>query len=122
MSCIFFENKPSTFGWNPHCLKKREKIPSDVYDRYCKGYNYSNCPIYKSGDSSGGCYLTSACVFAKNLPEDGTIDIYDPNLTTTTLKHRLLIPFERCRYCGSYKKIPWTKIKNPSTLDDWIRE
>lgn len=70
MGCLFFENKYSTFGWNPYCLKKGEKIPSDIYDRYCKGYNYSNCPIYKGGGSSGGCYLTSACVIAKDLPDD----------------------------------------------------
>ena len=70
MSCPFFKNKYSTFGWNPNCLKKDDKIPNDIYNRYCKGYNYSNCPIYKERDAYSACYLTSACVFAKKLPDD----------------------------------------------------
>ena len=60
--------------------------------------------------------------FGKNLPEDGAIDLHEPNLTTEILKTRLLTPFERCRYCTSAKLAPWAQIKNPSTLDDWIRE
>ncbi|MDD7282114.1 MAG: hypothetical protein PUH10_09040, partial [Erysipelotrichaceae bacterium] len=31
--------------------------------------SYSDCPIYKT-DTSGGCYLTSACMYAKGLPDD----------------------------------------------------
>ena len=57
------------------CALKREKegnssIDSDTVHRYCWGYHYEECPRYKSGQSSGGCFLTSACVEAKGLPDD----------------------------------------------------
>ena len=58
------------------CALKREKegrssIDSDTVHRYCWGYHYSECPRYKEKhSSSGGCYLTSACTEARNLPDD----------------------------------------------------
>ena len=57
------------------CALKREKegnssIDSDTVHRYCWGYHYEECPRYKAGQSSGGCFLTSACVEAKGLPDD----------------------------------------------------
>ena len=57
------------------CALKREKegnssIDSDIVHRYCWGYHYEECPRYKSGQSSGGCYLTSACVEARGLKDD----------------------------------------------------
>lgn len=56
-------------------LQKRKtessSIDDDTVHRYCWGYNYSECPLYKSeNDSSGPCFLTSACVEAKGLPDD----------------------------------------------------
>lgn len=72
MSCSYYENKGagSFFGgFDPYCHLKREYVNSDVYDKYCKGYYYDECPIYRN-DSSGGCYLTSACVGFKGLPDD----------------------------------------------------
>lgn len=57
------------------CALKRERegdssIDSDIVHRYCWGYHYEECPRYKSGRSSGGCYLTSACVEAKGLSDN----------------------------------------------------
>lgn len=59
------------------CALKREKegyssIDSDTVHRYCWGYQYENCPRYKlhGSSDSGGCFLTSACVEAKGLPDD----------------------------------------------------
>lgn len=57
------------------CALKREKegtssIDSDTVHRYCWGYHYEECPRYKAGQSSGGCFLTSACVAAKGLADD----------------------------------------------------
>ena len=57
------------------CVLKREKegyssIDSDTVHRYCWGYHYEECPRYKAEHSSGGCFLTSACVEAKGLPDD----------------------------------------------------
>ena len=60
--------------------------------------------------------------FDKNLPEDGAIDLYEEGLTTRDLRERLLLPFERCRYCsGETEMIPWDVAHEPSILEDWIR-
>ena len=57
------------------CALKRDKegsssIDSDTVHKYCWGYHYSDCPRYKDRDSSGGCFLTSACTEARGLPDD----------------------------------------------------
>lgn len=57
------------------CALKREKegnssIDGDIVKRYCWGYHYEECPRYKNRDSSGGCFLTSACTEARGLPDD----------------------------------------------------
>ena len=73
MSCSYYENKGgSSFfsGFEPYCHKKGDYINSDVYDKYCKNYNYDECPIYKGNASSGGCYLTSACMVSKGLADN----------------------------------------------------
>lgn len=62
------------YCWNYHyaCQKSGEKkdVNEDVYSKYCSGYDYYDCPIYKGDSSSGGCFLTSACVEAKGLADD----------------------------------------------------
>lgn len=62
---------------NGYCceLKRRKEgtasIDSDTVHRYCWGYQYENCPRYKRRSfSSGPCFLTSACVESKGLPDD----------------------------------------------------
>lgn len=71
MSCTYYTFKSSLFGGDYYCLKKNDYVNSETYDRYCKNYSYSDCPIYKQGNnSSGGCYLTSACTLAKGLSDD----------------------------------------------------
>lgn len=57
------------------CALKRAKegnssIDSDTVHRYCWDYHYEECPRYKGGQSSSGCFLTSACIEAKGLPDD----------------------------------------------------
>ena len=60
--------------------------------------------------------------FDKDLPEDGAISVYEPGLTTRDLRERLLLPFERCRYCsGETEMIPWDVAHEPSVLEDWIK-
>lgn len=51
-----------------YCLKKDDFIGSDISKEYCR-YDGKGCPI-KEGSSSGGCYLTTACVEMRNLPDD----------------------------------------------------
>lgn len=64
MSCPYY-------WYNQHfaCRKTGKDVNEDTYYKYCRNYDYSDCPIYKGQDSSG-CFLTSACVEAKGLPDD----------------------------------------------------
>lgn len=65
MSCSYY-----TFRQNDYyCTKKGDYVNSDVYYKYCRNWDYADCPIYK-GDTSGGCYLTSACMYAKSLEDN----------------------------------------------------
>lgn len=59
------------YWWNNHyaCRKSGKDVNEDTYDKYCKDYGYSDCPIYKGNDTSG-CFLTSACVEARGLPDN----------------------------------------------------
>ncbi len=64
MSCPYY-------WYNHHyaCRKSGKDVNEDTYNKYCKNYDYGDCPIYK-GTDSGGCFLTSACMEAKGLPDD----------------------------------------------------
>ena len=66
MSCAYYTFRSNDY----YCLKKGDYVNSDVYQRYCKNYSYDECPIYKGNPDSGGCYLTTACVEARGLPDD----------------------------------------------------
>lgn len=67
MSCVYYY-------WNNHyaCRKANKDIDEDTYYKYCRNYDYCDCPIYKGQlpSDSGGCYLTSACVTARGLADD----------------------------------------------------
>lgn len=59
------------------CALRREQendshVDSDDVKRFCWGYNYNDCPVYKKyiGSSDTGCFLTSACVEAMGLADD----------------------------------------------------
>lgn len=43
MSCPFY-------AWRSdyYCIKTESSKPDDIYYRYCWGYDYGDCPIYKS--------------------------------------------------------------------------
>ena len=56
-------------------LKEQGKeyvLNSDTVHKYCWGSRYEDCPHYKKHreNQSGSCYLTSACVNVKGLPDD----------------------------------------------------
>ena len=70
MSCPFYKFESSLFGGDYYCIKQEKVVDSDIYYKYCRNYDYSDCPIYKHQSSSSGCFLTSACVSAKGLPDD----------------------------------------------------
>ena len=64
MSCPYY-----WYNYHYACRKSGKDVNEDTYDKYCKNYDYEDCPIYKGNDTSG-CFLTSACVNAKGLPDD----------------------------------------------------
>ena len=64
--CDFHEQR----GWaRDYCLKKDDFVDSETSKNYCR-YGGKGCPIYENKSSSGGCYLTTACVEHKGLPDD----------------------------------------------------
>ncbi len=64
MSCPYY-----WYNYHYACRKSGKDVNEDIYSRYCKNYDYGDCPVYKGNDTSG-CFLTSACVEAKGLPDD----------------------------------------------------
>lgn len=70
MSCPYYKFESSLFGGDYYCTKQQKEVNSDTYYKYCRNYDYSDCPIYKGNDSSSGCFLTSACTAARGLPDD----------------------------------------------------
>lgn len=77
------------YSWNSgdnDCFKLQRRVKSSVADQYCSSWNYLDCPVFKSysndaydlrnefesflNDYSGGCFLTTACVEARHLPDN----------------------------------------------------
>lgn len=65
MACPHYYFKNNDY----YCLKSEKYVNSDTYYKYCRNYDYDDCPIYK-GDNSGGCFITSACVIAMGKDDD----------------------------------------------------
>ena len=64
--CDFHEQR----GWaRDYCLKKDDYVDSETSKEYCR-YDGKGCPIKENRSSSGGCYLTTACVEHRGLPDD----------------------------------------------------
>ena len=78
MSCTYYRWKGGMFGdyW---CDKKDARVDDDHYRRYCRDYNYDECPIYKHTESSGGCFITTVLCNILGLP--------DNHETLTTLRN-----------------------------------
>lgn len=61
MSCTYYEFKGGFIGGDYWCRKKDCRVDDGTYYRYCRGYNYDECPIYQHQESSG-CFITTvAC-------------------------------------------------------------
>lgn len=66
MSCPYY-------WWNQNyaCRKTGKEVSEDIYYKYCRNYDYSDCAIYQQKTSSdSSCYLTTACIKAKKLSDD----------------------------------------------------
>lgn len=81
MSCKYYCFKDGDY----HCCKCGEDVDDDWYFKFCRGWDFSDCAIYKgdresiSGSGSGtGCFLSSACVSANlGISEDLNIVLDD---------------------------------------------
>lgn len=61
------------YSWSrgDFCRKTDKSLDKNTVDTYCdNSLRYRDCPIYRDSGSSGGCYLTTACVDCKNLADD----------------------------------------------------
>ena len=100
-------------------LKKNSDF-ADVFQR-C---NWSWCHNFCDGKIAA-CFKPFVtkyfnAYYSKNLPEDGTLDLYEEGLTTEKLKAHLQKPFQRCMYCSEFYQFPWGVVSHPSPLTDWV--
>lgn len=58
MACTFLEWKSGLFSGDYWCAKKDCSVDTDTYYKYCRNYDYGDCPIYKKEDNSG-CFITT---------------------------------------------------------------
>ena len=69
MSCPFY-----TFRQNDYyCSKNSNYVNSDTYYKYCRNYDYDDCPVYKRNDSTSGCYLTTIVCSVLNKEDDNKV-------------------------------------------------
>ena len=116
----FIGNKIETFFWRQ--TLKRNNNPERAF-KYC---GFSNCHNLCDGKIAA-CFLPFVtkyfnAYYGKNLPEDGALDLYDPNLTTEKLKAHLLKPIERCNYCTEEIHRKWETVSHPSPISDWVHD
>ncbi|MCM1059126.1 MAG: hypothetical protein NC452_02405 [Eubacterium sp.] len=66
MDCPFYQSYR-------YCRKLHSDVPEDLFDTYCmSNYSYNDCPVYCNNikASGDGCFLTSACIKSRGLPDD----------------------------------------------------
>lgn len=68
MSCTYYRWNGGIFGdyW---CDKKDCRVDEDTYRRYCRDFNYDECPIYRHTESSG-CFITTVACEILGLPDN----------------------------------------------------
>ena len=59
MSCTYYRWSGGSFFGDYWCDKKDARVDSDTYYKYCRDYDYRDCPIFKHQDSSSGCFITT---------------------------------------------------------------
>ncbi len=70
MSCTYYQYKGGLFSGDYWCCKKDCRVDDATYYKYCRDYNYDECPIYKHSESSG-CFITTiACQILGKKDDD----------------------------------------------------
>lgn len=72
MSCEFYSYKSGLFSGDYWCNKNECSVSSDTYYKYCRDYNYRECPNYKHQESSG-CFITTIICNMLNKKDDDVI-------------------------------------------------
>lgn len=68
--CEFYDYKSGIFSGGHWCVLKDKEISTDTYRQFCEyASSAKNCP-FRRKDNSSDCFLTTACVEAKNLPDN----------------------------------------------------
>ena len=76
MSCTFYKWESGFISGNYYCIKQEKTVDSNTYYKYCRDYSYSDCPIYKHQESSGGCFITTVvCDILGKKDNDKTLEI-----------------------------------------------
>lgn len=74
MSCTFYKWDSGFFFGDYYCTKQNKAVDSETYSKYCRDYNYSECPIYKHQESSG-CFITTVvCDILGTKDNDKTLE------------------------------------------------
>ena len=72
MACTYYSFKGGFFGGDYWCDKKDCRVDSDTYYKYCRNYDYSDCPIYKQ-TSTSGCYITTIVCNVLGKKDDDSV-------------------------------------------------
>lgn len=68
MSCDFYKWKGSSWTGDYWCKKDDKRVSQDTYRRYCRDFNYNECPIF--GRSNSGCFITTICCNILNMEDN----------------------------------------------------
>lgn len=60
MSYSYYQFHEGIFSGDYWCNKTNQRVAEAEYYKYCRDYNYNECPIYRKEESSG-CFITTVC-------------------------------------------------------------
>lgn len=74
MSCPYYKYKSGTLFGYYWCIKDNKEVQTSEYEKYCRGYYYDECPIYRQSQSSG-CFITTiVCDILKKQDNDELLE------------------------------------------------
>ena len=72
MACSYYCWKGGLFGGDYWCKKTDTRVDDNTYQKYCKNYNYDECPVYKHNESSG-CFITTVTCEILGRQDDSVV-------------------------------------------------
>lgn len=96
MSCEFYKLESSgIFSYDYWCTKNNCRVSDDTYYKYCKDYNYGECPTYKKYAPSTGCFITTITCdilgFSDNHPILNNLREYRNNILQRDPKYNNIL-------------------------------